>query len=234
MARRGNRASYADKLDLDAARRQMIADGLGVWQTDKAQALKDAIESFATTINCADLLAALDYLATCTGDPAFKTAALALRAYALTTGGLKASVKGLAAHCGALPESQAIPLMRQFVEDGHSEREAASLAAVFCALEGASHEAVTDDLRKAFAAAKRANFAPPETPSGDTGRRLRVMLLVEVVRDGEISRRILFPPIIEEDGVFCIVADDRHWRRLIEEGHAVLHGVIAGSEIQKK
>jgi hypothetical protein len=173
---------------------------------------------------------ALEFLAVATDDEVFRSAALALKAYGLNKGGLKASVLRMFKESERTGEFAAMRIMHQFMGEGASASQAARATAIALGLPGQSFRSVTDSLRKLYPKwLKTANNNVPEPapPDGRTGRKLRVQLRPVIKKSDGVSRLSRFPcdVTLDPEG-FAIVPDNREWRRLVHKGFAVQFGVI--------
>ena len=193
---------------------------------DRAKAIR-----IAGSIKCESVKAALEFLAEATEDDVFAAAALALDAYGLISGGLRRQTLKILADARVKVEWSAMLATHQFVEDGATVKQAARFAAVVCAVPGTSVDSITDDIRKAYPTwLKMQKSGTPLTPppSGDTGRRLKVQ--VRMAFDDETGHHRRSGPMpagaVELADGFLSVPDDRHWRRWVVSGHAVLFGVV--------
>ena len=181
----------------------------------------------ADTFSVEDLVSALTYLSSITGDIAFDGAKRALAAYGLESGGLKSATKKLVKASNLHLYAAVLPEMAKLVEPspgkrGLSARKAAEDIAIKYGLPGHSLAAVVDDLRKAYSASKTSD--PRDFPNADTGRKLRVRLGEDLLKNGIAT---LFYQSFDADG-FAQVPDDRRWRRLIDEGEVIFLGAVQG------
>ena len=179
----------------------------------------------ADTFSVEDLVSALTYLSSITGDVAFDGAKRALAAYGLESGGLKSATKKLVKASNLDLYTAVLPEIAKLVEPtpgkrGLSARKAAEKVAIKYGLPGHSLAAVVDELRKAYSASQTA--IPAEFPAADTGRKLRVRLGAELLQNGISS---LFDQSFDAKG-FAKVPDDRRWRRLIDEGEVIFLGAV--------
>ena len=197
--------------------------------------VKTPYETFdAVSLSGEATAVALELLSRMTGDEAFRTALLGLRAYELDKGGLKENLKRLfRGKLHARPAVRyAMPSMERWRAFVQSDIQAARLAAAQRGVPGQSFAAVVDELRKAFVDWKLASVAnEPEDalPTGDTGRKLKVRMAYRWTgRDNQ--------PVREPHGVmfnadgFALVPDSATWRRMIHRGMFWLCGVIEQAE----
>jgi hypothetical protein len=179
---------------------------------------------------------ALEFLAVATEDEVFRSAALALQAYGLNKGGLKASVLRIFRDSERTGEFAAMRVMHQFMGEGISASRAARATAVALGLPGQSLRSVADDLRKLYPKWLKLvdnNIPRPAPPDGSTGRKLRIQLRPVIKRNDGVSRLSRFPSDMTFDAEgWAIVPDNREWRRLVHKGFAVHFGVIE-SEVGK-
>jgi hypothetical protein len=202
------------------------------------------------SLSGADTAAALQLIWEETGDEAFRTALLALRAYRLNRGGLKETLKR---HMRGTSDVRPavwmlMPMMDAWRRRGAKVSQAACLTAAQYGLspasrrpdkEGASEEEVEEDLRKAYTAVVEdlrkayprwlksvASNAPADPPlSGDTGRKLKVLMTIPSIgTDGRPETEIR-GVIFGEDGT-ALAPDDAHWRSMVHEGRFHLCGVV--------
>jgi hypothetical protein len=226
-ARRGNSTNYFNSTDDTAPeekwRRAVARDPFSV-AYDRGKATSFANES----IKGKDIAAALNFLADMTGDHAFLTAALVLRAYGLADGGLKQKTLEMMRDNHGTPARFAGPRMHAWVREGKSVSEAAALTAIDLGIPGASFKAVVDALRKGYSSWREAvddDQHPPQLPSGDTGRRLRVRLTCSWLDANNKPITELMGVKFGDDG-FGVAPDDREWRRLIAGGSISLCGIV--------
>jgi hypothetical protein len=182
----------------------------------------------AESIKGNDVAMALHFLARATGDPAFKTAALAVRAYGLEDGGLKARTLGLLRENRGEPEWLVMPFMMQQVRGGRSIRRAAMITCARYGIPGPTFATVVRSLTLKYPEWKASvEIHSPATapPSGDTGRKLRVKFARPWLGTDNQPMKELLGVIFDEDG-FGLAPDNRQWRQWIHDGHIALFGVI--------
>jgi hypothetical protein len=225
-ARRGNSTKYSSSTDseLDKKwRRSVSRDRLNV-AYDRGKATSFANES----IKGKDVAAALAFLADMTGDEAFQTAALALRAYGLAEGGLKQKTLQMMRDTHGTAARFAMPEMHAWVREGKSVTDAAARTAVQLGIPGVSFDAVVEHLRKSYSGwleVVEGNVPSPQFPSGDTGRKLRVRFTRPWLGADNQPVTELMGVRFGDDG-FGLAPDNREWRRLIAGGHISHCGVI--------
>jgi hypothetical protein len=171
---------------------------------------------------------ALDFIAEITGDEAFRSAILAMRAYGLDRGGLKQNALQMIKKQCRTAEWAAMPRMHSLVLSGLESVPAAKEAAAQPGIPGQSFSRVVDRLRKTYPAWKRSlagQLPAPRWLDGNTGRTLRVRLARPWLGADNQPSSELMGVQFGDDG-FGIAADNREWRRLIYEGHIALYGVI--------
>jgi len=171
---------------------------------------------------------ALHFLARATGDTAFKTAALAMRAYGLEEGGLKTRTLGFLRTNRGEPEWLVMPFMMQQVRRCGSIRRAAMLTCARYGIPGASFEAVVKSLTLKYPEWKVSveTLSPARAPpSGDTGRKLKVKFARPWLETESQPVAELLGVKFDADG-FGLAPDNRQWRQWIHDGHIALFGVI--------
>ena len=178
------------------------------------------------SINGADVAEALEFLASVTNDPAFKTAVLALHGYGLAGAGLKQDTLRLIDKCHGTASWFAMPHMSRWVHAGFSVNAAAERTAAQLGIAGSTFGAVVEDLRKTYPIwikAVASKDHPPSAPDGNTGRKLKVRLtcLAPTEDPGTEIMGVQF----NKDG-FGVAPDTRDWRRLINHGQVALYGVV--------
>ena len=172
-----------------------------------------------------DIAEALDVLFDAIGDEAFRTAALALRAYGLDEGGLKQEAQRLLLDHGGDPEWVVMPMIGRWVTSGLRPRAAARMIAAQYGISGPSFETVVKNLERTwgkYSRAIKADAPKKPFPSGDTGRKLKVRLIIGKL-DPKASLKEIMGVAFDEDG-FGVAPDTREWRRLINQGAFAFHG----------
>jgi hypothetical protein len=187
-----------------------------------------SFEKFANkSIKGSDIAEALDFLAVMTNDPAFKTAASALRGYGLVGGGLKQETSRLIKESNDTAAWLAMPHMSRWVAHSPSIHAAAERTAAQLGIAGATFAAVVRDLCDTYPIWLKAveeNAPVPSAPNGDTGRKLKVRLPFSW-HGAEKQPVLEFGVKFDEDG-FGIAPDNRDWRRRINKGQVALYGVV--------
>jgi hypothetical protein len=173
--------------------------------------------------------AALELLVEATGDEAFRTALLALRAYGFNRGGLTRALKERMRKLDIRPTIWLVmPMMAKWRRRVESDVKAARLTAAQYGVSGQSFEAVVTELRKSFTKWKtsvEANEPADIDTSGDTGRKLKVRWAAPVLGADNAPLRQIRGVLIETDGMAC-APDDAWWRARIHDGSFHLCGVI--------
>jgi hypothetical protein len=175
-----------------------------------------------------DIAEALDFLADMTGDSAFLTAALALRAYGLDGGGLKQDTLRMMRDHHGTGAWFAMPRMHSWRRARKSDRAAAARAAIQLGIHGATFNAVVKELTAVYPIWLKAvadNAPARQIPTGDTGRKLRVRFSVPWLDVDGMPMTQLMGVHFDEEG-FGIAPDNREWRRLICLGSVALYGVV--------
>jgi hypothetical protein len=219
--RRGNTTNYAKQAATDASPhetgwRERVKNGHAL-RTGYDQ----ASASFPAKVSHEDLLASLEALASAFGDSTFSEAAIVLKSYNFNKGGIKRQVLNILSKYRGKSILAAVPIMDQFIESGHSKREAAEIAVEATGVQGttgaASFKSVVDEVRAAYASERRSKGAPAEEcarewPGGDTGRKMKIAWV----------RPWKMPPGAEPADMGCfIVPDNRAWRRAVRDGTAI-------------
>ncbi len=188
-----------------------------VWQIQKKHGPFSGKNIFSLktgSMSVTNLQQALDYLAHTTGDEAFRTASLVLKAYDLK-GGLQREIRRLLRDAGLTPENHAV----LFMHGPHMQD--AELIAAKLGVPGQSFDSVVTKLRKIRVAFGKEPSRTRDLPVGDTGRRLLVYLMPVFGADGSELPRRLFGIDADADGL-AVVPDTRVWRRAIAHGSVVI------------
>ncbi|HME84822.1 MAG TPA: hypothetical protein VKG91_09810 [Roseiarcus sp.] len=205
----------------------------------KAAVARDPIKTPYDAFNDASLSGeataeALAMLYEKTGDEAFRTALLALRAYELDKGGLKENLRR--AMRGAADARPAVWLLMPHMASWRSrvahDSQAARLTAAQHGVRGQSFDAVVNELRKAYAlwnASVRDNKPTTGFPSGDTGRKLKVRMARPWLGTDNLPLKEIRGVTFDADGS-ALAPDDFWWRRMIHDGHFCL---VASSRLVK-
>lgn len=195
---------------------------------DRIQTPYEAIES--ESLSGEATAAALELLVEVTGDEAFRTALLALRAYGLDKGGLKEKLKQRLR--GSLDVRPAIrlvlPTMSNWRRRVSTDVQAARLTAAQYGIPGQSFATVVEELRKASKKweASVASEAPAAVPpAGDTGRKLKVRWAHPWLGPGNVPLNEIRGVSLDRDGA-GLAPDDSWWRARIHDGSFHLCGVI--------
>jgi hypothetical protein len=229
VQRRGNSSSYGKSGRADASEQ--------VWRREATRptirASYDILQSHQfkdVSVRGRDVARALEFLAEATDDDVFRSAALAIRAYGLDKGGLKASTLKMLRESQRTADWGAMRVMHQFVEEGMSVLQSARLTAIVLGMPGQSLMSKVDNLRKVYPKWLKTidgRTPAPRLPDGCTGGKLKVKLRPVVKTADRASRISQFPDDAILDGAgFASVPDNRKWRGLVKRGFAVLFGVI--------
>jgi hypothetical protein len=188
---------------------------------------KDGVAYAKASISGRDVAEALDFLSEALGDEAFWTAALALRAYGISAGGVKQDTLRLLRTHGGEPEWIVMPHMALWVYRGLAPRAAAMRTAAQHGVPGPSFDTVVKNLERTWRDYSSAGNAPAFAPiAGDTGRKLRVRLLPNArPADGDPALKEIMGVAFDADG-FGVAPDTREWRRWIHEGHIAFYGIV--------